>query len=86
MAMCTQQEARNPETSPSDVTSCARLTVEILNWNLSACLVGSPNSKKVLQYPSHRILRYVHGTLNIDEKKPIAQFSWKLRDERFEPN
>ena len=36
---------------------------------LSACLVGTPKSKKVLQYPSHRILRYVHEALNIGEKK-----------------
>ena len=43
-------------------------------------------SQKVLQYPSHRILRYVHGALNVDEKKLIAQFCRKLRDERFEPN
>ena len=50
-------------------------------------MFSSPlNSQKVLQYPSHRILRYVYGALNIDEKKLIAQFGWKLRDERFEPN
>ena len=53
---------------------------------LSACLVPTPNSKKVLQQPSHRILRYMHGALNVDKKKLIAQFGWKLRDERFEPN
>ena len=40
----------------------------------------------MLQYLLHRILRYVHGALNVDEKKLIAQFGWKLRDERFEPN
>ena len=28
----------------------------------------------------------MHGVLNVDEKKLIAQFGWKLRDERFEPN
>ena len=45
------------------------------------------NFQKVLQYPSHRILRYVHGTLNVDgKKKLIAQFGRKLRDEHFEPN
>ena len=43
-------------------------------------------SQKVLQYLSRRILRYVYGVLNVDEKKLIAQFSWKLRDECFEPN
>ena len=25
-------------------------------------------------------------SINIDEKKLITQFGWKLRDERFEPN
>ena len=53
---------------------------------LGACLVPTPKSQKVLQSPSHRILRYVYGALNVDEKKLIAQFCWKLRDERFEPN
>jgi len=33
------------------------------------CLVYENFSLKVLQYPSHRILRYVHGALNVDEKK-----------------
>jgi hypothetical protein len=29
----------------------------------------------------------MHGVLNVGEiKKLIAQFAWKLRDERFEPN
>ena len=42
--------------------------------------------KKVIQYSSHRILQYVHEALNIDEKKLIAQFGWKSRDERFELN
>jgi len=55
-------------------------------FSLSACLVARPNSKKVLQYTSHRILRYVYGALNVGEKKLIAQFGWKSRDERFEPN
>ena len=35
---------------------------------LCACLVSTLKSKKVLQYPSYRILRYVHGALNVDEK------------------
>ena len=48
---------------------------------MSACLV-----KKSATVPSHRILRYVHGVLNVDEKKLITQFSRKLRDERFELN
>ena len=37
--------------------------------DLNAPLVATPKSKKVLQYPSHRILRYVHRALNVDEKK-----------------
>jgi hypothetical protein len=28
----------------------------------------------------------MHEALNMDEKKPIAQFACKLRDESFEPN
>ena len=42
--------------------------------------------QKMLQKPSHRILRYVHEALNVDEKKLIAQFGRKSRDERFESN
>ena len=29
---------------------------------------------------------HMHGVLNVDEKKPIAQFACKLRDESFKPN
>jgi hypothetical protein len=29
---------------------------------------------------------HMHGALNVDEKKSIAQFACKLRDESFEPN
>ena len=54
--------------------------------DFSLCLVREKFSQKVLQYSSHQILRYMHGVLNVDEKKLIAQFGWKLRDERFEPN
>ena len=28
----------------------------------------------------------MYGALNMDEKKSIAQFACKLRDESFEPN
>ena len=35
---------------------------------------------------SYRILRYMHGVLNIDEKKLITQFGWKSRDECFKTN
>ena len=34
----------------------------------SPCLVREKFSQKVLQYLSDRILRYVHGALNVDEK------------------
>ena len=49
-------------------------------------LVLKLNSQKVLQYPSHRILRYVYRALNVDKKKVITQFGWKSQNERFEPN
>ena len=42
--------------------------------SLTARLDGENFSQKVLQYPSHRILRYVHGVLNVDKKKLITQF------------
>ncbi len=29
---------------------------------------------------------HMHGALNVDEKKSIAQFACKSRDESFEPN
>ena len=32
----------------------------------------SQNPKFFAQYPSHRILRHMHGILNVDEKKLIA--------------
>ena len=53
--------------------------------NVSACLVEKKVPKKCYSI-SHRILRYVYGALNVDEKKLIAQFGWKSRDERFEPS
>ena len=55
-------------------------------WKFSPCLVPKKIFQKMLQYLSQRIFRYVHRALNVDEKKLIAQFSGKLRDERFEPN
>jgi hypothetical protein len=36
--------------------------------------------------PSHRMFRHMHGVLNVDEKKLIAQFGWKPRDKSFKPN
>ena len=32
------------------------------------------------------ILRYMHGILNVDEKKLIVQLGEKSRNETFEPN
>ena len=29
---------------------------------------------------------HIHGSLNVDEKKSIVQFTGKLRDESFKPN
>jgi hypothetical protein len=37
-------------------------------------------------HPSHRMFGHMHGVLNVDEKKLIAQFSKKSRDESFKPN
>jgi hypothetical protein len=36
--------------------------------------------------PSHRMFGHMHGVLNIDEKKLIAQFDWKPRAESLKPN
>ena len=47
---------------------------------LRACLVP----KKFCA--AHRILRHMHGVLNVDEKKLIAQLSEKSRDKTFKPN
>ena len=44
------------------------------------------NPNFFVQYPSHRILQYMHGVLNVGEKKLIAQLDEKSRDETFEPN
>ncbi len=40
---------------------------------------------KLLTFSSHQIFGHMHRVLNVD-KKPIAQFACKLRDEFFEPN
>jgi hypothetical protein len=47
---------------------CMQLYESYRSMYISACLVPTLNSQKVLQYPSHQILRYVHGALNVDEK------------------
>ena len=45
------------------------------------------NSKKLLQYLSHRIFAARVWSIKCKRKeKLIAQFGGKLRDERFEPN
>ena len=54
--------------------------------NLSPCLVP-PQLPKICYGTCYiECLRPVHGALNIDEKKLIAQLDEKLRDEHFEPN
>ena len=49
---------------------------------LRPCLVPKNFHPKV----SHRILRHMHGVLNVDDKKLITQLGEKSRDETFEPN
>ena len=56
-----------------DVTDTAQNFLES-----KQALSSHPNSPKSVQYLSHRILRYVYVALNVDEKKLIAQFGWKL--------
>ena len=47
----------------------------------------SQKPKSFQDSPSHRIVRHMHEALNIDEnKKLIVQFTYKLRDESFDPN
>ena len=53
---------------------------------LTPCLVGPQSPKNCYSTCHIECLRPVHGALNVDEKKLIAQFGEKLRDERFEPN
>ena len=53
--------------------------------HLRLCLVSKSFSKSVaVAIISNLMIRV--WTLNVDEKKLIVQFSWKSRDERFEPN
>ena len=47
---------------------------------------STQNLKKCYSTCYIECLRPIHRALNIDEKKLIAQFGGKLRDERFEPN
>ena len=57
-------------------------------WPMQANSVVRPGLVLKNFHPklSHRILRHIHGVLNIDEKKLIAQFGWKSRDECFKTN
>ena len=50
---------------------------------VSACLVLTSNFKKVLQCLSHRILRYVHEVLNVDEKKTNCTVWLKITRRMF---
>ena len=49
---------------------------------LRPCLVRKNFHPKML----HRILRHMHGVLNVDEKKLITQLGEKSRDETFKHN
>ena len=53
---------------------------------VTPCLVGAQLPKGCYSTCHIECLRSMHRALNIDEKKLIAQFGGKLRDERFEPN
>ena len=48
-------------------------------WSLTAvllCLLPF----KLLKISSHQMFGYMYGVLNVDEKKPVAHFAYKLRD------
>ena len=71
---------------PNNCTICTysyALQVEVCNYAPFRC---HPKAKNFCIEPSHRILRHIHGVLNVDEKKLIAQLGKKSRDEPFEPN
>ena len=51
-----------------------------------ALFSSTPNSQKVLRYLSHRMFVACAWSIKCRQKKLIAQFGGKLRDERFEPN
>ena len=55
------------ETCVSEMLKYADQTI-FLEIYIKALFSSKKFSQKVLQYPSHRILRYVHGALNVDEK------------------
>ena len=51
-------------------------TTSFFHWDCPKPMFScEPNSKKVLQYSLHRILRYVHGILNVDEKKLVVSIT-----------
>jgi hypothetical protein len=52
----------------------------VIGWLWLLSVQFHSNSQKF-----HHI-KYLHGVLNINGKKPIKQFACKLRDESFEPN
>jgi len=61
-------------------------TCLIDRYALLVLLVPPQYPKKYYSTCHIECLWSVHGVLNVDEKKLIAQFDGKLRDERFEPN
>ena len=46
-----------------------RVRAPAAGWVSERVFSFKRSSKKVLQYPSHRILRYMYRALNVDEKK-----------------
>jgi len=70
------------------VADCFELQVRLLCPSYMYAYILRPDLVPKNFYPklSHRILRHMHRVLNIDEKKLIAQFEWKSRDECFKTN
>ena len=66
--------------------SCMSSKQPLNSWQLFVCTQTRLVPKFFGFCPLHRIFGRMHGTLNIDEKKLIAQFGKKSRDETFEPN
>ena len=67
---------------------CLGLSVVTFTFvKVSPCLVGTQILKSCYSTCHIECLLFVHGALNVDEKKKlIAQFGGKLRDKRFESN
>jgi hypothetical protein len=66
--------------STGRLQNLVHLLVDFL-WEVRPGLVP----KNFCLNPSHRMFGHIYGVLNVDEKKLIAQFSGKSRDESFKP-